>query len=190
MLRQIAARQAAFASRATLSSATRTIAIRALSQASKGSVVASTRPHIGSVSNTTLRAVSVRRYSPITKDELAKPYEYKDVKKLSQQEKHDGIVIVDVREPDEYAAGHIPTAINIPYNSSPGALGLDPEEFEDTFGFPKPKPEDELVFYCLAGVRSTAAEQLAATFGYQKYVKFSVLSWFTSRKPLYKLLRS
>ncbi len=86
---------------------------------------------------------------------------------MSQSE-HPGVVLVDVREPEEYKQGTIPTAVNIPFKSSPGALDLDPEIFEETFGFPKPSLEDELIFFCLAGVRSSASENLAATFGYKK----------------------
>lgn len=80
----------------------------------------------------------------------------------------DDYLILDVREPDEYAQGHIPQAVNLPYKSAPGALGLEPEEFHETFGFDKPSTDKALVFYCLGGVRATAAESLAATFGYNK----------------------
>lgn len=118
----------------------------------------------------------VRFYSPITADEPAKQLAFDDVQKLvdgptaSVAASPDSAapLLVDVREPSEYNEGHIPTAVNIPFKSSPGALGLEPDDFEDAFGFPKPPVDKELVFYCLGGVRSTAAEELAGTFGYQK----------------------
>ncbi|CDO55001.1 hypothetical protein DV451_004688 [Geotrichum candidum] len=110
---------------------------------------------------------SARRYSPITTDEPAKILEFPQVEELVAKKPED-IVIVDVREPSEFAEGHIPSAINIPVKSSPGALGLEAEEFHDTFGFDKPDQDKTLVFYCLGGVRSTTAEELACTFGYQK----------------------
>lgn len=120
-----------------------------------------------------------RFYSAITTDEPAKVLSFADVKQLvtaataappagSEPVDVTKPIIVDVREPSEYAEGHIPTAVNIPYKSSPGALSLEPEDFEDAFGFPKPSTDRELIFYCLAGVRSSAAEELACTFGYQK----------------------
>lgn len=108
-----------------------------------------------------------RFYSAITKDEPAKKYDFEEISAVVSKP-HEDVVIVDVREPDEYKEGHIPSAVNIPVKSSPGALGLEEEEFLDTFGFEKPSTEKQLVFYCLAGVRSTAAEELACTFGYQK----------------------
>ncbi|EGV62353.1 Rhodanese-domain-containing protein [Yamadazyma tenuis ATCC 10573] len=108
-----------------------------------------------------------RFYSVISEECKAKLYNYPQIKKLTQAPNPDSI-IVDVREPVEYEEGHIPGAINIPFKSSPGALGLNAEEFEENFGFKKPDADKELIFYCLAGIRSTAAEDLAKTFGYKK----------------------
>lgn len=52
-------------------------------------------------------------------------------------------------------------------------------EFEDKFGFEKPKAEQELIFYCKAGVRSSAAAQLAQQVGYQNVGEYrgSWLDW-------------
>lgn len=123
------------------------------------------RPALSAVS--TWNFGSARRYSPITTDEPAQILDFSQVQELVAK-KDDQVVFVDVREPSEYAEGHIPSAVNIPVKSSPGALGLEPEEFHDTFGFDKPDTEKTLVFYCVAGIRSTTAEELACTFGYQK----------------------
>lgn len=99
----------------------------------------------------------------------AKIYKYEDIKELVQNpSKHPNAVIVDVREPIEFQEGHIPGAINLPFKSSPGALDLSEEDFEDVFGIPKPDKTKELVFYCLGGVRSSAAEDLASSFGFLK----------------------
>lgn len=85
----------------------------------------------------------------------------------------------DVREPAEYEAGYIPGAINIPVSSAPDALFMPGHEFEDKFGFEKPKAEQELIFYCKAGVRSSAAAQLAQQVGYQNVGEYrgSWLDW-------------
>lgn len=52
-------------------------------------------------------------------------------------------------------------------------------EFEDKFGFEKPTADQELVFYCKAGVRSSAAAGLARQVGYQKVGEYrgSWLEW-------------
>ena len=85
----------------------------------------------------------------------------------------------DVREPSEYEAGFIPGAINIPVKSQPDAMFLPEEEFEDRFGFSKPAMDKELVFYCKAGVRSSAAAQLAKQFGYENVAEYkgSWMDW-------------
>ncbi|EEQ38345.1 putative thiosulfate sulfurtransferase [Clavispora lusitaniae] len=117
-----------------------------------------------------------RHYSVLSSSE-AKLYKYEDVKELvTNPEAHPDTVLIDVREPVEFAEGHIPGAHNVPFKSSPGALDLSEEEFEEIFGFPKPAKDKELVFYCLGGVRSAAAEELANTFGYTKRGNY-VGSW-------------
>jgi rhodanese-related sulfurtransferase len=91
----------------------------------------------------------------------------------------DGTVFLDVREPAEYAAGFIPSAINIPISSQPEALFLPSDEFKDRFGFTKPPASKEVVFYCKSGVRSAAAAQLARQGGYEKVGEYkgSWLDW-------------
>lgn len=37
-----------------------------------------------------------------------------------------GAVVVDVREPDEYAGGHVPGAVNIPLSQVPARTGEVP----------------------------------------------------------------
>lgn len=69
--------------------------------------------------------------------------------------------------------------MNIPIKSSPDALFLPAEEFEDRFGFEKPSQENEVVFYCRSGVRSSAAAELARQSGYEKVGEYrgSWLDW-------------
>ena len=110
----------------------------------------------------------LRNYSVLSAAPEAQVIDYKKIKEISQNPSaHPNEMIVDVREPVEYQGGHIPGAVNIPFKSSPGALDLNEEEFEDTFGFEKPQKDKNLIFYCAAGIRSSAAEELASTFGYK-----------------------
>lgn len=120
---------------------------------------------------------SYRSYSVLSSSPEAKVYKYCDIKKIATSPtEFPETILVDVREPFEFQDGHIPSAINIPFKSSPGALALSAEEFVDNFGFEKPEATKELVFYCLGGVRSTSAEGLADTFGYKKRGNY-VGSW-------------
>ncbi len=72
------------------------------------------------------------------------------------ESKDSRFVIVDVRPPAEYAAGHIPAAINIP-----GGLTADMKA--------PPSKEKYLVLYCLGGMRSPSAGEKMLADGY-KYV--------------------
>ncbi|OBA21521.1 Rhodanese-like protein [Metschnikowia bicuspidata var. bicuspidata NRRL YB-4993] len=108
----------------------------------------------------------LRAYSVLTQN-AAKEYKYRDVKALTEARGgQPGALLIDVREPSEFQEGHIPGARNVPFKSSPGAFDLSEEEFEESFGFEKPAKDQHLVFYCLGGVRLTAAEELANSFGY------------------------
>jgi rhodanese-related sulfurtransferase len=89
-------------------------------------------------------------------------------------------ILIDVREPAELSAsGTIPSAINVPITSQPDAWALPADEFYDRFGFDKPSRDKEVVFYCKAGVRSSAAAQLALQNGYGKVGEYrgSWLDW-------------
>lgn len=80
-----------------------------------------------------------------------------------------------MREPGEVAStGRIPGAVNIPITTSPDSFHISAEEFEDRFGFERPaapspdSTENEVVFYCKAGVRSRAAAGIAREAGWKK----------------------
>lgn len=77
----------------------------------------------------------------------------------------DSTLLIDVREPHEFEANTIPTALNIPVSTQPDALMLSEEEFMDRFGWAKPPINHEVIFFCKAGVRSRAAAQLAKHAG-------------------------
>lgn len=121
--------------------------------------------------NTNKSLYSKRNYSVIDIDVTPEI----DFQKMSEivEKKDPNVVIVDVREPDEFNAGHIPGAINIPCKSSPGALGLDETKFKEVFGFDKPSTDKTLVFYCLAGVRARMSEELAGTYGYKNRINYT-----------------
>ena len=77
-----------------------------------------------------------------------------------------------MREPDEVLQGSIPSAVNLPLSQLPGALRLNPAAFKEKFGFEKPKPNQEVTFYCRSGVRSSTASDVARRNGYTKCVSF------------------
>ena len=78
-----------------------------------------------------------------------------------------GYIILDVRRPDEFAAGHIPNAINVPNES----IGTDV--------IPELPNKDQLIMvYCRSGRRSKEASEKLVLLGYTNIVEFGgILDW-------------
>lgn len=66
------------------------------------------------------------------------------------------LVIVDVREPDEFSEGHIKGAINIPYDDAV------PRIFEEL------SPKDRIVFVCHGGPMGDELGEMLVEKGYKK----------------------
>lgn len=67
-----------------------------------------------------------------------------------------GARLVDVREADEYADGHIPGSVNLPLSAL------------DTAEILIPRRDTPLFVYCLAGTRSTQAVARLKRMGYTR----------------------
>ncbi len=79
-----------------------------------------------------------------------------------------GYVILDVRRPDEFAAGHIPNAINVP-NETIGASEI-----------PELPDKDQLIMvYCRSGRRSKEASEKLVKLGYTNIVEFGGILDYT-----------
>ncbi len=65
-------------------------------------------------------------------------------------------IFIDVREPFEFATGHVKGAINIP----PSELMAGAKKLA---GVPK---DTELIIYCLSGSRSNASISILTSLGY------------------------
>ncbi|XP_028326649.1 thiosulfate sulfurtransferase/rhodanese-like domain-containing protein 3 [Gouania willdenowi] len=78
-------------------------------------------------------------------------------------------VVIDVREPWELREyGFIPGSINVPLAQVNTALQLTPEDFKEKYGGEMPQHTDNVVFTCLAGIRSKAALDTASSLGYKE----------------------
>eukprot|EP00934_Nitzschia_sp_Nitz4_P003125 Nitzschia sp. Nitz4//scaffold160_size51814//30220//30858//NITZ4_006913-RA/size51814-processed-gene-0.25-mRNA-1//-1//CDS//3329537854//3115//frame0 len=94
-------------------------------------------------------------------------------------------VILDVREPHEVAmTGPLsPHTLHLPLASkimTQDVFGMDPDDFQDEFGFPKPTTDETLVFSCAAGVRSYQAAIMASQHNYTNLVNYQggAMEWF------------
>ncbi|HEY4176242.1 MAG TPA: rhodanese-like domain-containing protein [Kofleriaceae bacterium] len=74
-----------------------------------------------------------------------------------------GAIVVDVREPDEYAGEHLPQATNIPL----GQVSTSLPEFEKLTGGDKSKP---IVLHCARGGRAEKAKATLEAAGYTNVV--------------------
>ena len=78
------------------------------------------------------------------------------------------VIILDVREQDEYDSGHIPGAVLLPVGS------ID----EDTAAEVIPEKDSAVLVYCRSGVRSKKASEKLAAQGYTGIEEFGgVLTW-------------
>ncbi len=86
---------------------------------------------------------------------------------VSMMADESGYIILDVRRPDEFAAGHIPNAINVP-NESIGTSEI-PE---------LPRKDQLIMVYCRSGRRSKEASEKLVKLGYTNIVEFGgILDW-------------
>jgi rhodanese-related sulfurtransferase len=95
-------------------------------------------------------------------------------------------VLIDVRGEEEVRVTGplIDDAVTVPLPEIMyGALGMEAEDWEERFGFPKPSVEATLVFSCKAGVRSDQASQMAIEAGYIKVINHlgGADEWFNPR---------
>ncbi len=84
-------------------------------------------------------------------------------KKMQDQ----GNLIIDVREPDEYAAGHIEAAVNVPLSSlESGIISVAPAK------------DTTLLIHCQSGRRSKIAADMLVKMGYTNIYEFGgIIDW-------------
>ena len=76
---------------------------------------------------------------------------------LQRLDHHDAPMIIDVRRPDEFAAGHVPGATNIPHTEIAARL--------DELGNDK---REEVVVYCESGRRAAIAKDILEKAGFTR----------------------
>ncbi|WAR61579.1 hypothetical protein PtB15_12B269 [Puccinia triticina] len=104
--------------------------------------------------------------------------EYRDLKPITDMPSDD-ILLIDVREEAEVIQGNIPSSVNMPMSTFEKLIELHPDDFIKTVGFPKPKPEQKIIFYCRSGARSAKALEIAKLKGFKnvRNYKGSWLDW-------------
>jgi rhodanese-related sulfurtransferase len=84
-------------------------------------------------------------------------------------------LLLDVRTPEEFAAGHIPGAVNIPY-----------DELEHRLGELADMHDAEIIVYCRTGRRAKIAEQVLVDAGFASVFDLDghMAEWMTASHPV------
>ena len=90
---------------------------------------------------------------------------------MMKSKDNDPVLLVDVRQPEEFRAGTIPRAVNVPLDKL--HMELDSLDQQNTY-----------ILFCQAGVRSARAQQLMHMAGYQHVFNYegSYADWESSRQ--------
>jgi rhodanese-related sulfurtransferase len=87
-----------------------------------------------------------------------------------------GVVLLDVREQEEWGAGHIDGAVHVPMSQLPSSLARDPAQL----------PSDQpIVVVCRVGARSAAVTAWLAANGYDaRNLAGGMVAWAHAGRPL------
>jgi phage shock protein E len=94
---------------------------------------------------------------------------------LKRIEKKDAsMIILDVRTSEEFAAGHVPGAVNIPYTHLPARLSELPGA-----------GDKDIVLYCATGVRVERAAERMREHGYTRLLHLDgdMKAWDEKNRP-------
>jgi rhodanese-related sulfurtransferase len=93
------------------------------------------------------------------------------------EKKDAGVVVVDVRTPEEYAAGHVPGAVNVPYTDLPARIS------ELTGAADK-----DIVLYCVSGRRAGIAAARLKEHGFTRllHLQGDIRGWQEKNLPVEK----
>lgn len=95
---------------------------------------------------------------------------------LEHQAKHpQHLLVLDVRSPEEFKEGHVPGAVNIPYDQMASRLGDVPKD-------------KDLVLYCRSGRRVGIAAEVLAANGYTRlsHLEGDMPAWVEKGRPVEK----
>ena len=124
-------------------------------------------------------AIAVVLGALVTTATLAQDLDSTKVTSISAVELHerresgDAPVVIDVRTPDEYASGHIPGAVNIPFDQVAQRIA----EIDAPHG---------VALYCMVGPRARKGESALLAAGYEKifHLEGGLAAWQAADLPV------
>jgi len=102
-----------------------------------------------------------------------------DVNQVEEYIKSGKYIVVDVRKPDEYSAGHIKGAGNVDYYD---------DNFESLFEEKYSDKNQSYILYCRSGMRSQYSAEILEELGYKNLINMTggILAWQDAGKPVEK----
>lgn len=87
------------------------------------------------------------------------------------------LLILDVRSPEEYSEGHVPSAINIPHTEVKQQVSLIKQAAKDG---------KQIVVYCRSGRRAGYAEEVLQASGIQSllHLEGDMIAWSKNNRPI------
>lgn len=95
---------------------------------------------------------------------------------LEHQAKHaEHVFVLDVRSPEEFATGHVPGAVNVPYDQIAARMSEVPKN-------------KDVVLYCRSGRRAGIAADVLAANGYTRlsHLEGDMPAWIEKGRPVEK----
>ena len=93
---------------------------------------------------------------------------------LEHQAKHaDHLFVLDVRSPEEFREGHVPGAVNVPYDQIAARIAEVPKD-------------KDVVLYCRSGRRAGIAADVLAANGYTRlsHLEGDMPAWIAQGRPV------
>ncbi|MGL6224271.1 MAG: rhodanese-like domain-containing protein [Steroidobacteraceae bacterium] len=93
---------------------------------------------------------------------------------LEHQAKHaDHLFVLDVRSPEEFREGHVPGAVNVPYDQIAARIAEVPKD-------------KDVVLYCRSGRRAGIAADVLAANGYTRlsHLEGDMTAWIAQGRPV------
>jgi rhodanese-related sulfurtransferase len=93
---------------------------------------------------------------------------------LEHQAKHaDHLFVLDVRSPEEFREGHVPGALNVPYDQIAARIAEVPKD-------------KDVVLYCRSGRRAGIAADVLAANGYTRlsHLEGDMPAWISQGRPV------